>query len=350
VIRAALLTVLGLVAAAGGAGAGIRFLQKTGLSAGTVGGFALLALGLVLLGLGTAGLWRRTRRWHRLWFVPAAVLLLAAGWSVAFAVMVTLVPPTRSLPADPADQALAEVEVRADDGVRLSAWWGPGDNGAAVVLLHGAGENRAATLPQAAVLAEHGFGVLLLDARGHGRSAGRGMDLGWYGDLDLRGAVDFVLDQDGVEHVGLLGLSMGAEQAIGFAAADPRIEAVVAEGATGRTAADKAAWLPGGVPGAVQRSWDRLTYALVDLFTPSSPPIALADAVATANGTPFLLITAGSEPDEASAAEALAAAAPDRVTVWPVPAATHTHALQAEPREWARRVTGFLESALGAQP
>jgi hypothetical protein len=37
------------------------------------------------------------------------------------------------------------------------------------VLLPGAGSTRTAVLPQAAVLARHGYGALLLDTRGHGR-------------------------------------------------------------------------------------------------------------------------------------------------------------------------------------
>ena len=67
------------------------------------------------------------------------------------------------------------------------------------MLLHGAGETRAATLPQADVLAHHGYGVLLLDARGHGDSGGRGMDAGWYGDDDVRAAVDFLVGRPGVD-------------------------------------------------------------------------------------------------------------------------------------------------------
>ena len=126
----------------------------------------------------------------------------------------------------------------------LSGWYVPSRNGAAVVLLHGAGSTRSAVLPHAVVLADDGFGVLLYDARGHGRSQGRAMDFGWYGDLDVAAAVDFVAGQAGVEpgRVAALGLSMGGEEALGAAASDPRIRAVVAEGATTRVAGDKA-WL-----------------------------------------------------------------------------------------------------------
>jgi len=147
-------------------------------------GFAALAAGLALSGFAVRMLWRTTHGWRRLWLLPGVLIAAVLMWAIAFAVMVTVVPPT-ALPAEtPAARgmSISEVTLRTSDGVRLSAWWVPSTNRAAVVLLHGAGENRTATVPQAAVLARHGYGVLVLDARGHGRSSGRGMDLGWYGD------------------------------------------------------------------------------------------------------------------------------------------------------------------------
>jgi dienelactone hydrolase len=160
--------------------------------------------------------------------------------------------------------------------------------------------------------------------------------------------LDFLATRPDVDptRIGLLGLSMGAEEAIGAAAADPRVRAVVAEGATARTAQDKADWLPRGVAGALQRAVDRAMYGLIELLTSSPRPTALRDAVSTSRRTPFLLITAGTEPDEARAARALHAAAPARVQVWPVERAKHTHALQAEPELWRQRVVGFLTGAL----
>ncbi len=346
------LAVLGVLATAVGLGLGVRHLQKTGWSFLTVLGLGLLVAGIVLVAAAVAGFWRSVHGLRRLWLVPAAVVALVVLYAVGVAVSVTVVPPTASPAGEtPGAHGLdaEEVTVEADDGVALSAWWVPSRTGAAVVLLHGSGETRAATLPQAEVLAGRGYGVLMLDARGHGDSEGRGMDLGWYGDDDVVGAVDFLTGEESVDpgRIAVLGLSMGAEEAIGAAAADPRIRAVVAEGATGRTAPDKDAWLPGGVSGTLQRGLDRLTYAVVDLLTPASPPAPLADAVAAADGTPFLLITAGTVPDEAVAADVLQDAAPERVQVWSVPGASHTHALAAEPGEWADRVTSFLAGAVG---
>jgi pimeloyl-ACP methyl ester carboxylesterase len=313
-----------------------------------------LVLGLAVLGWAARSLWSAAgaRRRHRLWFVPGTLLAVVLAWSVALAVGATVVPPTPRISAAPrVDGAtVQEAALRTDDGVRLSAWWVPSRNGAAVVLLHGSGENRSATVPQADVLAGHGYGVLLLDARGHGRSGGRGMDFGWYGDSDIRAAGDFLFARPDVDprRIGLLGLSLGGEEAVGAAAGDPRFRAVVAEGATGRTAADKAAWLPGGALGAVQRGIDRLTYGVVDVLTPAGPPRALRDSVAAATDTRFLLVVAGTMPDEARAARVFRAAAPARVAVWEVPDAGHTGGLRTEPAAWERTVTGFLDDALPA--
>ena len=65
------------------------------------------------------------------------------------------------------------------------------------------------------------------------------MELGWYGDQDVSGAVSFVAAQpDVTTAIGVIGLSMGGEEAIGAAATDDRIDAVVAEGATDRVSGD----------------------------------------------------------------------------------------------------------------
>jgi dienelactone hydrolase len=187
----------------------------------------------------------------------------------------------------------------------------------------------------------------MLDARGHGRSRGVGMDAGWYGTADIAAAVQYLQRLPGVDpaRIGLLGLSMGGEEAIG-AAGLPGVTAVIAEGATGRTAADKASWLPGGVAGAVQRGIDWVTYQTAATFTGAPQPPTLREAVARAADTSVLLIAAGTVPDETRAAERIRVAAPNHVQIWTVPGAGHTCALRTEPAEWERTVTHFLDRAL----
>ena len=248
-------------------------LSKEGLSATSVVALLAALTGLALLGVGVRSVWRAGHLVARVLVVPLAVVLVAtAALTLGQAVAATNVP--RAALGDRTPQSVGlrheDVTTLTDDGVRLAGWYVPSTNGAAVVLCHGAGSTRSSVLDHAAVLAARGYGVLMVDARGHGDSEGRAMDFGWHGDLDLRAAVDLLARRTDVTdgRIAVVGLSMGGEQAIGALAADDRIRAVVAEGATNRVAGDKA-WLSDelGLRGLVQEQLDRLTYGATDLLT-----------------------------------------------------------------------------------
>ncbi len=329
-------------------------LAKGGPALVAVAGLLTFGGGLVLLVGGATTLLRRTPRWGRAPVVLAIVVLVLLGASVLTpAVASTNVPPTdvgAETPADVGIDGHRDVTFAAADGVRLSGWYVPSTNGAAVALLHGAGSTRSGALRHAAVLADHGYGVLLYDARGHGRSGGRAMDLGWTGERDVSGALSFLARQPEVDptRLGVVGLSMGGEVAVGASARDGRIAAVVAEGATARSDRDKV-WLSEvhGWRGRVQEGIEHLQTAATDLLTSAQPPISLRDAVA-ASGRPTLLVAAGTVADEGDAARHIRSGSPDTVEVWTVADAGHTGGLATEPDEWEERVIGFLDEHLSA--
>jgi fermentation-respiration switch protein FrsA (DUF1100 family) len=344
--------IAGLLAVAVGAGIAVPHLAKTGLSPFAAAGVVALVGGLGLLVVGAAELVRRRHRWGRV-VLASGLLLVSAGviYVVGIAVAATNVPRTTVAATTPADLGMGYRDVTFDtaDGTTLSGWYIPSANGAAVVLSHGAGSTRSGVLDHAVVLARHGYGVVLYDARGHGRSGGRAMDFGWYGDRDIGAAVSFLQAQADVDdaRIAAVGMSMGGEESIGAAAADERIRAVVAEGATNRTRADEA-WLSDvhGWPGTIQEGIEWLLYATVDVLTAADPPAALRDAAAAAAPRPMLLIAGGDMPDEGDAGRYIAGAAPDTVELWVVPDAGHTEALATHPEEWEERVTSFLGEAL----
>ena len=348
---AAIAATFGLVATAAGVAITISY-AGNGVSVRLVAGLLMALGGLVLLVVGTTLAVREVRGWWRLLALPIGlVLAYATVVPVAFSVYATNVGRPQLGRETPADRGLAHEDVTftASDGVTLSGWYVPSTNRSAVVLLHGASSTRSSVLDQAVVLARHGYGVLLYDARGMGRSGGRAMDFGWYGDRDLAAAVDYVQTRADVDpqRIAAVGESMGGEEAIGAMPADERIRAVVAEGATNRVSADFE-WLSGqyGVRGWMQEGVMWLTQQLTDAFTAASPPIALRDAVAAAAPRPVLLIAAGNVADEAYAARHTQSAAPATVQVWVVPGAEHTGGLHAQPADWEQRVTSFLDAAL----
>lgn len=356
--RSVVAFVAGCLAFAAGVGIALPHLAKGGDPPVTVAGTVLLVGGAVLVAAGGWILVRRTPRWWRVAVVPGLAAVLAVTLSVVGPPVAATNVPRTDLGATPADLGLSatEVQVVTADGVVLSAWLMPGADGApaaegaAVVLLHGAGSTRSSVLDQAAVLVGEGYGVLALDARGHGSSGGRAMDFGWYGDLDVAAAVDDLVDRPGVDaaRIAVVGMSMGGEEAVGAAAADRRIAAVVAEGATSRTARDKS-WLSEryGWRGRAQEGIEWLTYELADLLSDADQPTPLREAVAAAAPRPVLLIAGGGTTDEEHAGRHIQSGSPATVEVWVAPGSAHTAALDDHPEEWRRRVSRFLAESLG---
>ena len=295
--------------------------------------------------------WKRTLRWiPRPWariatavlstLLVAQFVLLPAG----VALDVTNRPRPTGSGRTPADVGLRFEDVRISnpDGTTLAAWWVPSRNGAAIVLLPGSGSTRHAVLDHAALVARHGYGALLLDWRGHGRSAGRSMEFGWGADRDVAAAISFVLDQPGVTHgIGILGLSMGGEVGLTVAALDHRVGAVVVEGVSARTWAD-AQREPDPHPVGYVNAW--LTFALVGILAPEPPPEALIDLMPRIEAS--VLMISGSPSNERKLDPIYADAARDTITMWALPDTAHTQALRTHPAAYEHRVLTFFEEEL----
>jgi uncharacterized protein len=235
-----------------------------------------------------------------------------------------------------------EVTFRSSDGLELAGWYTPSRNGAAVVVVSSAGGDRLGSVAHARLLAEHGYGVLLYDARGSGESEGSPNGFGWDWNHDVAGALSFLGAQPEVDpdRLGGLGLSTGADVLIEFAASHRELRAVVADGATGRSLAD----IPPGNPSAAVQMAPVLATASLLSGTKPGPP--LRDLVAAVTPTPLLLIAAGSIPGEIDMNKVYARAAKPPVDFWVLPEARHTGAIHEEAAAYERRVIGHLDNAL----
>lgn len=338
---------LGSVVASVGVGDTGLHLVKRGWSETSITGLASIAAGLTLVVLGAVLVLEGVRGWRRLLALPfAAVLYFYVMSPLAVAVYVTNVPPTPVTGRTPAAKGLAyrDVTMRAADGVELAGWYLPSRNGAAVVVLHGSGSNKAAMIDHSAVLARRGYGVLALDARGHGESAGVAMDLGWYGPLDVRAAVVFLSRQPRVDpqRIGVLGVSAGAVSGLTAAAADPRVGAVVSEGAGVATLSD-------AVSLEVEQ-WPTIPFFAVrhlaaDLMSNAPQPQPITEAMEAIAPRPVLLI-AGRGTTERSLNRGYRAAGGATTELWELPDTPHSEAIWYHREAWAQRVVGFLDRAL----
>ncbi len=287
-----------------------------------------------------------SRRGRILRLIGIVLLVLIVGLylvlPVAFGVAAILPRPV-AVGAPPA--GFDEVALTAEDGVTLQAWYRVPANGAAIVLVHGAGNSRENVRAYAELLAGHGYGVLALDTRGHGQSGGPANLYGWQGTRDVGAALAFLQAQPDVNAIGGLGLSMGAEILLGAASTYPELRAIVAEGATRRSLAELIA-LETERP-LVRNFTARVSFAAVQLLsgqTPPEPP--LLDSMVAAEGTAFLLIAGGAVESEVAFNTLFARTVSDRAELWIAPETPHIGALARHPEEYAQRVIAFLDGTL----
>jgi len=147
------------------------------------------------------------------------------------------VSPARPPAATGGQFALVRFPAR-HESLQLSAWYAPAPGAAgAVILVHGrdacrGDELRASTFDLALSLTLEGLSVVMLDLRGHGESDYARLTFGQRERRDVLGAVDFLLAHGyRPTSIGVLGASMGGASAIGAAAEEPAIGALVTDSA-----------------------------------------------------------------------------------------------------------------------
>ncbi len=156
-------------------------------------------------------------------------LLLLCGILAAALQFRHLIVPYRVQNLGELNRPHQDVTFTTVDGVDISAWYIPGTRPEGVVLAHGIHANRGYLIPQAEILADAGYHVLLIDLRGHGYSGGRVMTYGYREAWDVQAAVDYLLALPDVEQVGALGHSLGGAAVVRAAADDERIQAIVVQ-------------------------------------------------------------------------------------------------------------------------
>jgi uncharacterized protein len=333
--------VLGVEAHAAGA-------VMAGRRASDFTGIAMALAGLVLVGvalrLSVAGL----RRWLQTLLVFAVVvvfgqLVLVPAINVS---VVTHAPreamPTASTLALPGAR---DVTLSASDGVRLSGWYVPGRNGAAVILLHGSHGDRTSTEDYLRFLSRAGYGVLAFDARGHGQSGGHTNALGWQADRDVAGAVAFLRRQHDVEpsRIGMLGLSMGAEVALRAAANGVPLRAIVADGAGAATTGDNRLVSHGDFS-SLYYAVNWLTMRQAELLSTYDEPAPLKSIVGRIEAPTLLIATNWQQ--EITIDRKYRALIGRNAQLWHVLDAGHTQTLRVHPARYKARVGAFFASAL----
>ena len=349
-LRAAIALVFGVLAATNGS-MHVIHITKDGPADSDLSGALAVIAGAALIALALWIPWRHrgegARTARRRWINRAIVIVVGAlvVYAGLFPAAMAIVPTHKyrePIPAAP--PGYQTVGFDASDGLRLSGWYAPSQNGAAIVLVHGGGGDRTGPLDHAALLRRHGYGVLLYDSRGRGESEGTPNAWGWGWERDVEGALAFLAARDDVVggRIGGLGLSTGADVLMQVAPEHPELKAVVSDGATAASLADQIATF----------GYDEMTPFFFTILTAgrvysgSAPGPPLEDSIAAVSPTPLLLIAAGGFPTEIDFNRHYAEVAEEPFEYWELPDVGHTAAVRERAEEYEERVVGFLDDAL----
>jgi hypothetical protein len=350
-LRAAITVPLGLLGIVAGAGEAGYYSLQVGPSGDDYTGLLTIPAGLLLVGLGATTLWTTRRRDDRLRRrYPRRLLLTAAGLAAGYVVLFPLALSyvfTHSarvvVPAAKLGAAYENVSFTSSDGLTLRGWYVPSKNHAAVIAAPG----RAGSQKQARMLVRHGYGVLLFDRRGEGESDGDPNAFGWAADKDMNAAVAFLQQRPDVDRnrIGGIGLSVGGETLLQTAAESDGLKAIVADGAGSRSIREDLARTGSGKWGEIPTSL--VITAGTMLFSNHAAPANLKYLVGRIAPRPVFFIYGEHDQDNVrELTPGYYTIAGESKAIWEVAGAAHTGGIDAQPREYERRVIGFFDDAL----
>ncbi|QTM98979.1 alpha/beta fold hydrolase [Sediminibacillus dalangtanensis] len=250
-----------------------------------------------------------------------------------------------------AAKKLKELEMTSYDGLNLKAHYlqNPQESGKAVILAHGYRGYGQQMGDLAKFYYDHGFSILMPDARGHGESEGDYIGYGWHDRLDYQGWIKRLIDDYRMDSIFLHGNSMGAALVLMTSGED----------------------LPSQVKGIIADSGytdvsEELSHQLRHLYhLPAFPLISItsgmtklragywfgeASAIEQVKDNTRPLFIIHGDRDElvpTEMAHRLYEAADSEKQLWIVPGAGHTDAYAAATAEFQKRLEAFIESALG---
>jgi len=284
--------------------------------------------------------------------VVAGLAIVVLAWALAPAVRGVLLVRHGGSPfsANLTGYPFEAITFVARDGVRLDGTLvsAPAAAGT-VILVHGFKSGRSEMLDWLQFLYPT-YSVLLFDSRGTGSSDGV-FGVGATEDRDILGAVDFLKSRNGpgAERIAVLGISLGAGDAILAAGADTRIRAVVADSPwiDEFVQLERMHSLPlGPLSVPVPPYEPALVDALIGGRLEDAIPIVAATRIPPRR---LLLIHAlddGNATTPVAGSERIVHVAGDPTELWLVPRGGHVGAIRSAHEEYVSRVMTFLRSAL----
>lgn len=238
------------------------------------------------------------------------------------------------------------------DNILLRGWYIDSPGKRVILMLHGMGANRAyeTDMQIARALARHNYDVMMFDFRGHGESGDAPVSVGEHEVRDVAGAVRY-LKTRGVEEVGVMGMSMGADTALNAAPEQSELRALVVDSPFADAGALLEVEMPkrSGLPAWFNPGIVLMGKLLYNIHLDENKPVR---GMARLGTRPVLHIH-GTEDDSIPLTQAMlfkqAGVQNPNMEQWIVQGAGHTTTHTFNPEEYEARVLAFFDKYLGKE-
>jgi uncharacterized protein len=276
-----------------------------------------------------------------------SIICYQQAWSLVF-------PAQHAAGNTPADFGVAtyqDVTFTTLDGLQLGAWYiaPTRADGATIIFIHGLGGNRGAFLGRAWLFAQSGYGMLLLDLRHSGTSAGEFTTMGLLEALDVQAAFDFLTQQPLVnaERIAIYGHSMGGATAIMAFRDIPQARVLIAEAAYSSLTDNIRERIIRDLP-LPPFVFPQIIVGFTNILTGENLfDVRPIDAIQELNGRPVLLVHGTADFNVPFInAERLFAAAHEPKEFWIIDGAGHGASFDVSPDVYEAHIMPFLEQYL----
>ncbi len=246
-----------------------------------------------------------------------------------------------------AGEPIEQIHFETVDHLLLTGWYIPPKNGAVIILQHGYHANSAQMLPIGLMLARNGYGVLLFDFRGHGKSEGNTVTLGLYETQDTDAVVAFLLERSEVKKIGLIGNSMGGATGILAASRNEKIQAIAVEGVFSALKDEVGIGIEVQTP-LPAFPFDAIFIYIAELETGYRlSDIAPVEKIGGISPRPILIMQGGNDQRiHRESGRRLFAAAGEPKQYWHEPSAAHVAIYQSAPDAYEKHVIAFFNQSL----
>ena len=244
-----------------------------------------------------------------------------------------------------------KVELTNDDGANIAGWYvaPTAQAGRVIVLIHGYGYDRRGTDFQTKILISAGYGVLLYDLRSHGESAGT---LNSFNRMqvyaqDLAHVVNYLKQKPEVEHIGVVGISLGAFATLNLP--PETLNHFAGLWLDGLRFENFGAQLPvNNIGDYAKRIFDQQTRWIAQRYTNESiapPSRPFIHIIPTITQPKVMLVSSGLDESERTTNEKLIPVLDEKKELWIIEKAWHIGGRFDAPDEYREKLLAFFAQA-----